>query len=518
MDPRLAGVPLLVLGEPGTGRGLLARYVHNFGGSGGSWHEIECRGISGPGELRAALAAAEGNGALRDAYGLTLCLRDVDALPASAQFSLRAFVELGPPPPLSRARRLRWIATAGEEILGRTAPGLAPELAEALAGLVQRLPPLRERATDAVRRFAADTVLAWCRARGERPRSLAPDAEQAILEYPWPGNHRELEAVLARTLAAEPSDPLRADQLRFDLGGAPVPGESGEAPPRSAATSPAGPGERPAWVRRPAAETPEGETRPREGSGAAPPPREGTGAREHASAAPAAKPPEAPASAPGTDPVSLRRLSESLSHELRNRLVAIRTFAALLPDRSTDPHLRDELAPAVGSDVQRIEGVLERLERFASLRAPVQTRVDVAALLESRLEALRGEISERRLLVLKELDRTQPFAVGDPSSLAFAFEALLTRALAWVPERGDLYLASKSVAAGLRGEPSVRVLLRFHRPGERRSGAPGSVPSDSELSVDLVLAELAIRAQGGTLRIDATDAEETVIAVDLPVG
>jgi DNA-binding NtrC family response regulator len=519
MDPRLAGVPLLVLGEPGTGRGLLARYVHNFGGSGGSWYEIECRGISGPGELRAALAAAEGNGALRDAFGLTLCLRDVDALPASAQFSLRAFVELGPPPPLSRARRLRWIATAGEEIFGRTAPGLAPELAEALAGLVQRLPPLRERAPDAVRRFAADTVLAWCRARGERPRSLAPDAEQAILEYPWPGNHRELEAVLARTLSAEASDPLRADQLRFDLRGEPIPGESGaEAPPRAAATSPGAPGEGPAWVRRPAAETPPGEApRPREGSGEVPPPRE-AGGRERASAGPAAKPPEAPAPAPGTDPVSLRRLSESLSHELRNRLVAIRTFAALLPDRGTDPQLRDELAPAVGSDVQRIEGVLERLERFAGLRAPVQTRVDVAALLESRLEALRGEISARRLLVLKELDRTQPYAVGDPSSLAFAFEALLARALAWVPERGDLYLASKSVAAGLRGEPSVRVMLRFHRPGERRSGAPGSVPSDRELSVDLVLAELAIRAQGGTLRIDATDAEETVIAVDLPVG
>jgi signal transduction histidine kinase len=168
--------------------------------------------------------------------------------------------------------------------------------------------------------------------------------------------------------------------------------------------------------------------------------------------------------------------------------------------------------------MQRIEQLLERLGRFAELPAAARERVDVAAILEERLEALRGEIETRRLLVLKELDRTQPFALGDRAALAFAFEALLARALAWVPERGDLYLASKAVAAGLRGEPSVRVMLRFHRPGERRSAAPAPVPADRELSLDVVLAELALRAQGGSLRIDATEAEETLIAVDLPAA
>ena len=122
--------------------------------------------------------------------------------------------------------------------------------------------------------------------------------------------------------------------------------------------------------------------------------------------------------------------------------------------------------------------------------------------------------------MLKELDRTQPFALGDRAALAFAFEALLARALAWVPERGDLYLASKAVAAGLRGEPSVRVDAAL--PPPRRTpfghGARRRVPADRELALDIVLAELAVRAQGGSLRIDATDAEETVIAVDLPAA
>jgi DNA-binding NtrC family response regulator len=514
LDPRFGEVPLLVLGEPGTGRGLLARYVHLFGGSAGAWLEIDCRSIAGPAELRRTLAAVEPEGDLWGALGVTVCLRDVDALPAAAQFALRPFVELAPPGPLGRAQRLRWLATAGDDVFGQRAPALLPELADSLAGLAQRLPPLRERAPEALLRFAADTLLAWCRARGERPRSLAPDAQQAILEYPWPGNQRELEAVLIRSAAAEASDPLRAEQLRFELYAPAITGEGGsESLPRGD-VRPRAPAEPPApapTMRTAAQPEPEGAARPAPEAVARPEPGAVAKAAE----------PEAADTPAASYAAATHRIALSLAHELRNGLVSIRTFAALLPERASDPSFREQLGPAVGADVRRIEGVLERLARFAELpTAAVRERVDVAALLEEQLEALRGEIESRRLLVLKELDRSQAPALGSRAAIAFAFEALLARALAWVPERGDLYLASRSIAAGLRGEPTVRVVLRFHRPGERRStGAPGGgPPADRELALDVVLAEQALRSQHGSLRVDATEAEETVIAVDLPAA
>jgi hypothetical protein len=118
--------------------------------------------------------------------------------------------------------------------------------------------------------------------------------------------------------------------------------------------------------------------------------------------------------------------------------------------------------------------------------------------------------------VLKELDRSQPAVLADRAALAFAFEALLARAFEWMPDRGDLYLASKAVAASRDGGAAVRVVLRFHRPGERRAAPGAAGPRDRELSLELVLAELALRGAGGRLRVEATDAEETVIAVDLP--
>jgi K+-sensing histidine kinase KdpD len=94
-----------------------------------------------------------------------------------------------------------------------------------------------------------------------------------------------------------------------------------------------------------------------------------------------------------------------------------------------------------------------------------------------------------------------------------AFDALLGKCLEWVPERGDVYIASRHHAAGLPSEGSMRVLLRFHTPGATSSGPGVSI---AETSLDLMIAEIIVRAQGGDFAVAATDGEETLIVVDLP--
>jgi len=120
--------------------------------------------------------------------------------------------------------------------------------------------------------------------------------------------------------------------------------------------------------------------------------------------------------------------------------------------------------------------------------------------------------------VLKELDARKPFARGDARQLRLAFEALLDKALQLVPERGDVYLASKHHSSGLRGEPSVRVLIRFHGPERAASRADepiaGTSPADNAL--EFAICDLLIRAQGGALALDTSDADETVLVLDLP--
>ncbi len=137
--------------------------------------------------------------------------------------------------------------------------------------------------------------------------------------------------------------------------------------------------------------------------------------------------------------------------------------------------------------------------------------------MDQLLEERRSQIQERRLLVLKEIDSTLPLALCDEAQLRFALGSLLDKAFDWMPERADLYLASKHHPTGLRGGPAVRVLIRFRSP----SPAAGAEDAAEGLSlrhtaIEIVLAELVIGSQGGTLTVDTTDAEETIVLLDLP--
>ena len=164
----------------------------------------------------------------------------------------------------------------------------------------------------------------------------------------------------------------------------------------------------------------------------------------------------------------------------------------------------------------RVDDVLVRLDRLASFPPPQPRPVDVVHLLEEVLDKRRKAIHERRLLVLEELDRSQPRAICDPEQLRFAFEALLDKSLELVPARGDLYLASKRHASGLRGEPSIRVLLRYRGPEATAGGPQLPEVSPAANALEFAIAELLIRAQGGSLALDTSDRNETVIVLDLP--
>jgi DNA-binding NtrC family response regulator len=492
LDPSLPGVPLLVRGEPGSGRTLLAHYIHTFGGgSRGGFVRVPCEAMDSAKAVRETIHdAAESPAGRRPS---TVCLENLDRLPSSLQRELQAWIEIAMPPGLTGARRTRWVATLGDFPDRGSGGGLNRSLAQSLAGIAIRIPPLRERPL-AIGTFATETVLEWCKTHGERPRRFSPAALDALRDYPWPDNLRELEAVVTRSLSAGLADPIEAAQLRFD--------EAQE------------PAESSGWSERREPDKAAAESR----APAAPPVESAAAEQPH----PEEQEPAAPAAAPPAAPTNdlLQRLVHSVAHQMRNPLVAIRTFASLLPERFDDPEFRGRFHEVVGSDLGRVEGILDRLSGFAALEPGGGSPVNVAALVEQLLEDRRSQIQARRLLVLKEIDSRSPFALCGEAQLRFALECLLDKAFEWVPERTDLYVASKHHPTGLRGGPAVRVLLRFHNPSPARAegvdAAAGEDLSLSSTSIEIVLLELVIRSQGGTLTVDTSDAEEIVVLLDLP--
>jgi signal transduction histidine kinase len=508
LDPQLAGVPLLIEGEPGTGRGLLARYLHAFGSGGALVHAVCIEGLS-PEALLDQIAAVDARFDAAPPH-CTIWLEDIDQLPRVAQQRVRGWIEFGLPAGVLRVADVRWVGTSSD-----TAPTLSGALRSALSGFALRIPPLRERSA-AISTLVATGAQSWCARRGERPRSFAADARAILTEYPWPGNLRELDAVIARSLITSASDPVPATALRHeDAAFAPAPADDpgvvlveDDADETLLETFLEEEFEPVALAVAGDSAAPEAANALR--SAAVPgPPRTPTGGP-----ATTPRPPATPTEPAETTGVSLRRWVGAISHELRNPLTTIRTFAELFPDQHRDPEFRENFAELVGRGVDRIEAVVTELSDLTALAAPATEPVDVAGLLEELLELRRETIHARRLVVLKELDKARPLALGDAVQLRFAFDGLLRKCLEIVPERGDVYFASRHHETGLRGGPALRVLVRFHGSGSR-GHAPSGL-SMAENALEFLVAETVVRAQGGAFAIQTAEADETLLVLDLP--
>jgi len=225
-----SGLPLLLEGETGVGKSFVAARIHRTGRRGRPLVVADCGAV--PATLVASALFGHRAGAFTDATrphtGLlekasdgTLVLDRVDALPPEGQTALlrvleeRVFFPVGTATP--RRFGARVVALAGSGLARRVESGeFRPDLFHRLAGLHAELPPLRRRPEDIVP-FAGAFLRRRSR-RGSARVVLEEEAVDLLLAYPWPGNFRELEGVLARVLLQIDGPSVRAADLALPAG------------------------------------------------------------------------------------------------------------------------------------------------------------------------------------------------------------------------------------------------------------------------------------------------------------
>ena len=227
---RLVGVdlPVLITGEPGTGKGLAARSLHELGPRRDA-RFVSLRVAGLPRErLERELVGEDGTGgAVAVAAGGTLHLSEVTELSTAAQARLAAVLDQIE----QSGARVRVVATTADDMGRLLAEGrIRRDLHDRLAVTTLRMPPLRERPEDVD--DLARGALARTAAAGE-PRTLTAGALEALREHPWPGNVRELENVVRRAAALNGAGALSAEMITAELAAsaaAPAPAALSEHP------------------------------------------------------------------------------------------------------------------------------------------------------------------------------------------------------------------------------------------------------------------------------------------------
>ncbi len=203
---------ILVLGETGTGKDVLARAIHEQSERTGAFVAVNCATLPKDliavelfGHTKGAFSGASGarRGLFATAQGGTLFLDEVAELPIELQATLLRAVQDGSIRPVGGDHEaqvdVRIVAATNVDLDEATAAGrFRQDLNARLAELVFRLPPLRERRQDIL---ALVAELA-----GEQVIDLSPDAAEALLLWSWPGNIRELKTVCRNYLALAESD------------------------------------------------------------------------------------------------------------------------------------------------------------------------------------------------------------------------------------------------------------------------------------------------------------------------
>ncbi|MFY9269408.1 MAG: sigma-54 dependent transcriptional regulator [Candidatus Manganitrophaceae bacterium] len=223
--------PILIQGETGTGKGVLARWLHDRGPRAEeTFVDLNCAGLSKEfletelfGHVKGAFtgAVAQKAGLLEVAHRGTLFLDEIGDIDLQVQPKLLKVLEEQQFRPLGdvRDRRvdLRLIAATHHDLTRRVQEkSFRSDLYFRISTVSLVLPSLRERWEDIP--MLARHLLERCAADlGCGRVELSPEAERALQEYPWPGNIRELRNVLERAALLSDRNLLRPRDLRFDM-------------------------------------------------------------------------------------------------------------------------------------------------------------------------------------------------------------------------------------------------------------------------------------------------------------
>src|SRR6266487_1210576 len=215
-------------------------------------------------------------------------------------------------------------------------------------------------------------------------------------------------------------------------------------------------------------------------------------------------------------------LAASMSHEIRNPLVAIKTFAQLLPERFDDADFRKEFNQIVVSEIDRLDKIITQINNFAHPPELVFKPIDVRSSVKKGVEIARSRYGINGKVELEtSLPNNLPRVLGDEAALAEAFAHLVANAAEASADRNKprITLSAKPVREG-QHSPAVVVTVRDNGSGispeiKERIFSPFCTTKPRGMGLGLPIVKRTVFDHRGRVEVDSTS-KGTQVSVLLP--
>lgn len=162
---------------------------------------------------------------------------------------------------------------------------------------------------------------------------------------------------------------------------------------------------------------------------------------------------------------SIGTLASGMAHEIKNPLTALKTFTQLLPKRYNDAEFRHDFSGLAGSEIARIERIVNQLLAFARPAPLMIEQVSLHEIIDGAMRLVGPQASRQRVSVRKSLGADHDFIAADKDRLQQVLLNLLLNALQASEPGGWVEIATESEIGDVDHEPVVRLDVRDNGSG-----------------------------------------------------
>jgi len=220
----------------------------------------------------------------------------------------------------------------------------------------------------------------------------------------------------------------------------------------------------------------------------------------------------------------IRAVSAGMAHEIRNPLVAIRTFAELAPSRLDDPEFRNSFVQVAQSEIRRLEDLVSQFMTLAKPARAVSEPIDVRRLLAGAMMAVSARAQAQNIELCLEADEMTPVIYGDEPRLYQALMNLLLNALDAAPPGGQVALRAGPETPSAYGNGPATVLTVWNSgsyiPPEQREQVfePFFTSKATGTGLGLAICNTIVDEHGGTMTVESDMGTGTAFTITVPVA